>query len=89
MSPSQPCLVGNYETKWIPGTFALDSSHNFDNYLKKIGITYFLRQLAALATPVISINQSMVSEKLSFVGTKEVSTQSANCFAARKETPLT
>ena len=40
----------------IPGTYIYQSSQNFDAYLKALGVSYFLRQLALLATPIVTIS---------------------------------
>jgi len=40
------------------GTFYLDSSDNFDTYLTELGVGYFLRQLALLALPIVTVERS-------------------------------
>jgi hypothetical protein len=42
----------------IEGTFYLHSSSNFDAYLAELGVSYILRQLALLASPVITVGRS-------------------------------
>ena len=39
------------------GTFYLDSSENFEPYLTELGVGYFLRQLAMLAFPMVTIKR--------------------------------
>ena len=39
------------------GTFYLDSSENFEQYLTELGVGYFLRQLAMLALPMVTIKR--------------------------------
>ena len=40
---------------FIPGTYKLESNYNFDLYLQEMGVNYFLRQLAMLAQPTVTI----------------------------------
>ena len=47
--------------EWISGTYTYTSSDNFESYLKELGVSYFLRKLALLATPVVSLKYSQVS----------------------------
>jgi len=44
----------------IPGTYKLDSSNNFNAYLKELGVGYFLRKLAMLASPVVTIDRYFI-----------------------------
>ena len=46
----------NLPLQLIPGTYDLDSSSNFENYLKEMGVSYFLRQLAMLAQPQVTFS---------------------------------
>ena len=39
----------------ITGIYDYQSSVNFDNYLKQLGVNYVLRKLAALASPTVTI----------------------------------
>ena len=41
----------------IPGTYKLSSSNNFNAYLKELGVGYFLRKLAMLASPVVTVDR--------------------------------
>ena len=41
----------------VNGTFYYDSSDNFENYLSELGVGYFLRKLALLAFPIITITR--------------------------------
>ena len=43
--------------QFFTGTFYLDSSDNFDTYLTELGVGYFLRQLALLAFPIVTIQR--------------------------------
>ncbi|TRY70774.1 hypothetical protein TCAL_04841 [Tigriopus californicus] len=45
------------EKSHILGTFAYQSSVNFDNYLKELGVSYVLRTFAGMATPVVTISK--------------------------------
>ena len=40
----------------IPGIYDYQSSINFDNYLKALGVNSILRTLAGLASPIVSIS---------------------------------
>ena len=40
----------------MEGSFHLHSSDNFDSYLEELGVGYILRQLAALAFPIITVS---------------------------------
>ena len=39
------------------GTYYYVSSDNFENYLTELGVGYFLRKLALLAFPIISVTR--------------------------------
>ena len=39
------------------GTYYYESSDNFDRYLQELGVGYFLRKLAALAFPIITVSR--------------------------------
>ena len=41
--------------QFFNGTFYLESSDNFEGYLTELGVGYFLRQLAMLAFPIVSV----------------------------------
>ena len=41
----------------LPGTYKLDSSQNFETYLKELGVGYFLRKLALLASPTVTVKR--------------------------------
>jgi len=47
------------ESDVFTGTFYLDSSDNFDSYLTELGVGYFLRQLALLALPIVTVQRWM------------------------------
>ena len=40
----------------IPGIYDYQSSRNFDNYLKALGVNSILRTLAGLASPIVTIS---------------------------------
>lgn len=59
----QPCC------DLITGSYSYANSVNFENYLRQLGVAYFLRQLAMLAHPVVTItakNCSKPTEKVRF-----------------------
>jgi len=43
------------EESFINGTYFYEKSDNFDEYLTELGVGYFLRQLAALAYPILTV----------------------------------
>ena len=57
------------ESDLIPGIYDYQSSQNFDNYLKELGVDYVLRKLAGLASPVVTISTNC-QENLSNVSIK-------------------
>ena len=50
IKPAVPNLFFN-------GTFYLESSDNFEPYLTELGVGYFLRQLAMLAFPIVTVKR--------------------------------
>ena len=50
---TEPSLC-NYN--YVPGVYNFESSSNFDNYLKALGVGFIMRQLASLAEPVVTIS---------------------------------
>jgi len=48
----------------VNGTFYYDSSDNFENYLSELGVGYFLRKLALLAFPIITITRDCPEAEL-------------------------
>ena len=44
--------VAHYE-----GSFFYDHSDNFENYLTELGVGYFLRKLALLAFPIVTVSR--------------------------------
>jgi hypothetical protein len=48
--PVEPDLFFN-------GNFYLDSSENFEPYLTELGVGYFLRKLAMLAFPIVTVKR--------------------------------
>ena len=49
-------ISSNSTKSLIAGEYTYQSSVNFDNYLKEMGLSYILRQMAAVARPVITIH---------------------------------
>ena len=41
----------------LPGTYKLDSSQNFEAYLKELGVGYLLRKLALLTSPTVTVKR--------------------------------
>ena len=54
---TETSIVKTLETDFFNGTFYLDSSENFGEYLTELGVGYFLRQLAMLAFPIVSVQR--------------------------------
>merc|ERR1711902_144594 len=53
------------------GTYYYVSSDNFENYLTELGVGYFLRKLALLAFPIISVTRHCPEDEglnLTFTG---------------------
>ena len=48
----------------ITGIYDYQSSVNFDNYLKQLGVNYVLRKLAALASPTVTIGTNCQDHEL-------------------------
>jgi len=46
----------------INGTYFYEKSENFDEYLTELGVGYFLRQLASLAFPILTVSRSCTEE---------------------------
>eukprot|EP00095_Tigriopus_kingsejongensis_P000744 maker-scaffold273_size229271-snap-gene-0.9 protein:Tk00744 transcript:maker-scaffold273_size229271-snap-gene-0.9-mRNA-1 annotation:"fatty acid-binding protein" len=51
------------EESHILGTFAYQSSRNFDSYLKELGVSYVLRTFAGMATPVVTISKKCPTQE--------------------------
>ena len=49
--------VINLNTSLVEGKYNYHSSENFDAYLKELGVSWYLRDLAAIASPVVSISR--------------------------------
>ena len=49
--------VINLNTSLIEGVYNYHSSENFDAYLKELGVSWYLRDLAAIAAPVVTISR--------------------------------
>ena len=47
----------NLNTSLVEGKYNYHSSENFDAYLKELGVSWYLRDLAAIASPVVSISR--------------------------------
>merc|ERR1711988_1074025 len=52
------------EESFINGTYFYEKSDNFDEYLTELGVGYFLRQLAALAFPILTVTRSCPDDSL-------------------------
>ena len=50
----------NSEAPYYEGSFFYDHSDNFENYLTELGVGYFLRKLALLAFPIITVTRYLV-----------------------------
>ena len=46
----------------VNGTYKFESSSNFDNYMKALGIGFIMRQLASLAQPVVTLSIECADE---------------------------
>ena len=58
-SPSQniiSCNIVNLNTSLIEGTYDYHCSDSFDAYLKELCVSWYLKNLAAIAEPVVSIS---------------------------------
>ena len=44
------------------GVFSYGSSHNFNNYLKELGVSYLLRTFAGMASPIVTISRECKPE---------------------------
>lgn len=49
----------------IEGEFYYQSASNFENYLKELGVSFLLRNLAGLATPVVTISKACPESEVS------------------------
>jgi len=47
--------LNNSQESFIDGSYFYEKSENFDEYLTELGVGYFLRQLAALAYPILTV----------------------------------
>ena len=47
----------NLNTSLVEGKYNYHSSENFDAYLKELGVSWYLRDLAAIASPIVSISR--------------------------------
>ncbi len=48
----------------ITGSYYFKSSENFQDYLKELGVSYVLRSLAGLASPVVTISKNCDGKKV-------------------------
>ena len=48
---------------WVEGTYSLESSSNFDSYLKELGVGFLLRQVAQVAQPTVTVDRASSSEE--------------------------
>ena len=49
--------LNNSQESHINGTYFYEKSENFDEYLTELGVGYFLRQLASLAFPILTVSR--------------------------------
>jgi len=66
-TPLPPSTTSTIEPKLsnlISGIYDYQSSVNFDNYLKQLGVNYVLRKLAALASPTVTIGTNCQDHEL-------------------------
>ena len=49
--------INNTQESFIDGSYFYEKSENFDEYLTELGVGYFLRQLAALAYPILTVKR--------------------------------
>ena len=49
--------LNNTQESYIDGSYFYEKSENFDEYLTELGVGYFLRQLAALAYPILTVKR--------------------------------
>ena len=49
--------LSNTQESFIDGSYFYEKSENFDEYLTELGVGYFLRQLAALAFPILTVTR--------------------------------
>lgn len=47
--------LNNSQESFMDGSYFYEKSDNFDAYLTELGVGYFLRQLAALAYPILTV----------------------------------
>jgi len=47
----------NLNTSLVEGVYNYYSSENFDAYLEELGVSWYLRDLAAIAAPVVTISR--------------------------------
>ena len=45
------------QESFMNGTYFYEKSDNFDEYLTELGVGYFLRQLASLAYPILTVRR--------------------------------
>ena len=57
----------------MTGKYYYNSSSNFDNYLKALGVPYLLRTFAGIATPIVTIQKHKCEKQSdSIVGQQEL-----------------
>merc|ERR1712226_1427533 len=56
-NPNIPSTSIKLNTSLIEGVYNYHSSENFDAYLQELGVSWYLRSLAAIAAPVVSISR--------------------------------
>jgi hypothetical protein len=49
---------------FVAGAYYFDSSENFDRYLQELGMSYFMRTIAATTKPVMTIYPSGICKQV-------------------------
>ena len=57
MTDNLTTSLNNSQESYIDGSYFYEKSDNFDEYLTELGVGYFLRQLAALAYPILTVRR--------------------------------
>lgn len=52
-----PSINTNLNASLIEGVYDYHSNENFDAYLEELGVSWYLRELAAMAAPTVSISR--------------------------------
>ena len=57
-NPNIPSTSIKLNTSLIEGVYNYHSSENFDAYLQELGVSWYLRSLAEMAAPVVTISRN-------------------------------